>query len=161
MGSNPISSVIKVFIRINISSKEKKSIAKFLSFLSKIKSLKYVLLNQIPRKKTRKFVTVLKSPHVNKTAQEQFEFRFYNRQLLVFSTKPFLIFFNLKKINNSNFSGIKIQTKCLFEKQKYKKKLLSIMDPDNNRLTRKALSKKQYLVNYLNLLDGFGEISMK
>lgn len=162
MGSNPTSSekhyfTLKMFFYIKISAKEKTSISKFLDFLAKIKLFSFVQLNQIPKKKQRKFVTVLKSPHVNKTAQEQFEFRIYVKQLVMFSAKPALSFFILKKIKNSTFSGIKLEIKCLFEKTRKNKRLLKILNPDNVFLNKNC----DQLNNYLKLFDCFGEVSVK
>lgn len=164
MGSNPISSVfeLKMFFYIKISAKEKKGISDFITFISKTKLFKFVTVNQIPKKKKRKFVTILKSPHVNKTAQEQFEFKFYNRQFFIFSAKPFISFFILKKIKNSTFSGINLEIKCLFEKTKITKHLLSILNPDNLDLNLKYYDNKiNHINNYLNLLDCFGEVVIK
>ena len=89
MGSNPTSSEkLIMFIYLKASSKDQKTLEKFVQLFSKLEASTFVI-KCLPKKKKRKFVTVLKSPHVNKTAQEQFEFRFYNKQFLINSFKPF------------------------------------------------------------------------
>ena len=81
-------------IQFSLKSINKLSLNSYITFLKnqfKILNLKYALFN-LPKKKKR--VTLLKSPHVNKTAREQFEIRFYKTIIKINST-------NL--INNPNF----------------------------------------------------------
>ena len=91
---------------IKISSKNKKSVEKITKYILNQKNLS---INSALIKKTlktkkikkRKF-TILKSPHVNKTAQEQFEYRIFQSKFLVsVQNGPRLIYFikNLKKFN--------------------------------------------------------------
>lgn len=148
-----------MFFYIKISAKEKRVISNFMKFFSRISSdLKLLQLSQFPNKRRRKFVTVLKSPHVNKTAQEQFEFRIYSKQFLVFSAKPSLFCFVIKKLNSSTFSGIKLELNSVIEKRKKDKKLLSILNPDNLCLRR---NQNFSLIHYTNLFDSFGEAKIK
>jgi ribosomal protein S10 len=65
-----------MFVTISLQSKSLQSIKKFLTFLEKsCNDFNLVVFMKVQNKVTiRKGVTVLKSPHVNKTAQEQFEF---------------------------------------------------------------------------------------
>ena len=146
-----------MFFYIKIFSKEKKNISKFINFLSKTSLFKFVELNQISNKKKRKFVTILKSPHVNKTAQEQFELRVYSKHILIFSSKPFLSFFILKKLKLLTFSGINLKIKYFFQKKYFNKRVLSVLNPDNVKITQS----KKLNYKYLELFDCFGEVSLK
>ena len=80
-----------MFINIHVSSKSAKSIKLISSFFTnetftkKLNLLTSEFFFQNPTS-TRIF-TVLKSPHVNKTAQEHFEYRLYTRQFKVHSSK--------------------------------------------------------------------------
>jgi len=68
----------KNYIQLNIQTLNKSSFSFYVEFLKKtLKTLniKYSLF-YLPKKKKR--LTVLKSPHVNKTAREQFEIEYFN-----------------------------------------------------------------------------------
>ena len=77
-----------MFIIIQIFSKNSNSISNFLKFLYKLKKNKILNLNftiiQAPQLKKSKQFSVLKSPHVNKKAQEQFEYNVFNKQLKIY-----------------------------------------------------------------------------
>ena len=97
---------------ITISSKKKKSLKNFINFLEQSFNLqKFQLLShcKINKKKIKKF-TVLKSPHVNKSAQEQFEYKIYSITINIssYKIKKYLLF--IKKIRNQLFTEINIKT---------------------------------------------------
>lgn len=119
-----------MFFYLKISCKDKRILKNFLRFLTKIEFLS-TSLKSFPKNKKRKFVTVLKSPHVNKTAQEQFEFRFYSKHFLVRSFKPLTFFLLLKKLKNLSFPGLNIEVKGLLENTKMHKRVLQVVNPDN------------------------------
>ena len=119
-----------MFFYLKVSCKDKRILKKFISFFTKIKSLP-IFIKPFPRHEKRKFITVLKSPHVNKTVQEQFEYRFFSKDFLIFSFKPLIFFLLLKKLKNFSFSGIKLEVKGLFEKSKTHKYTLKLISPDN------------------------------
>jgi len=130
-----------MFFYLKVSCKDKRILKKFTSFFTKIKSLP-IFIKPFPKHEKRKFTTVLKSPHVNKTAQEQFEYRFFSKDFLIFSFKPLIFFLLLKKLKNFSFSGIKLEVKGLFEKNKTHKQTLKLISPDNIVL-RNAYSKQK------------------
>ena len=77
-----------MFIIIQIFSKNSNSISNFLKFLYKLKTnktlnLNFIIIQSSQFKKSKKF-SVLKSPHVNKKAQEQFEYNVFNKQLKIY-----------------------------------------------------------------------------
>ena len=80
-----------MFINIHFCSKNRKSIESFLRFFSKktfTKKLKLVIFSRtyVNLSKRNNF-TMLKSPHVNKVAQEHFAYHLYRYQLKVYSYK--------------------------------------------------------------------------
>ena len=92
MGSNPISSGnLKMFLYLKLLSKDKQTLKKFTDFLVKLEIL-ILNLKCFSKQKKRKFITVLKSPHVNKTAQEQYEFRFYSKEFVINSFRTKIAF---------------------------------------------------------------------
>ena len=76
----------------------KKSLKKFLKFfLLKTRKINSCIINKKFQKTYKKKVlSILKSPHVHKTAQEQFEIEIYNRRK-IYSLK------NLKTIDRISF----------------------------------------------------------
>lgn len=97
--------------RIKFYSKDKKSLHHFLN-LSKRNIITQnfkVFFNLLRKEKVIKKLTVLKSPHVNKTAQEQFGYRFHFAEIFCYSWEIKKYLLVLKKIKNQLFPGIKIQ----------------------------------------------------
>ena len=136
-----------------------------------LKTLPYTI-TRINNHNSKKFVTVLKSPHINKTAQEQFEFRHYNCQFTVYSPKPFLMLLVFKRLFGSAFLGLKFELKVLLDTINVQKKSLN---PDNyiikdlefpillctkNNRDKTGRSKK-IIFKYLQLFDLCGEVNLK
>ena len=117
-----------------------------------------VILKHFSNRRKKKFITILKSPHVNKTAQEQFEFRFYSKEFLVNSVKPLTAFIILKKITNKSFPGVRLRVKSLCGNI-HNVNLVKVLDPDNVILRKKdpfASQKK-----CIQLFDCYGEAYLK
>lgn len=154
-----------MILNVIVKSKTKTSMKKFLNTLNKLKILNFSLKN-IPKKNNKSFVTVLKSPHINKTSQEQFEFRFYTRKIQIITLKPNLFLYIIKKLQKSAFSNIYIKIETII----CEKQLTSLnglkTEPDNfNFVFFKNYSKKSLLnANlqknvelYLNTFSVYGE----
>ena len=144
-----------MFINIYIYSKNKLSIANYLKFLKKYlrkKKLKFKNIIITFRKKTKtKVFTVLKSPHVNKTAQTQFEQRLYKNQLTVYSSNYLKLIYFVKYFSEKNFSDIKIKIKLIKNK-------------NNNFILKKTTSFLNIDVNptsFFKILDSLGEVNFK
>ena len=173
-----------MFFYLKVSCKDERILKKFTTVFTKIKSLS-IFIKSFPTYEKRKFVTVLKSPHVNKTAQEQFEYRFYCKRFLICSGKPFTFFSLLKKLKNLSFLGINLEVKGLFEKNKTNKYSLKMISPDNIVLTnipKISVNKQKLKINkqarvaqtvfnnpqnalllkkYIQLFDLYGETSLR
>ena len=101
-----------MIINIDLKSKSYKTINKFIHIFSYLISKydKECNIKFFKRKTIKSLFSILKSPHVNKRAQEQFEFKYYNCHLTV-STLHYLKILLLLKILNIKFShNIRIKT---------------------------------------------------
>merc|ERR1712154_93976 len=101
-----------MFIIIDIYSKNFYALSTFLnSFLNKkiCNKLKLIIVKSSLQKTKKKKLTVLKSPHVNKKAQEQFELHTYKKRIKCFTFKTLLFLVFLKKIKFYLFSEIVIK----------------------------------------------------
>lgn len=168
-----------MFFYLKISCKDKRILKNFLHFLAKMNFLP-ISLKSFPKNKKRKFVTVLRSPHVNKTAQEQFEFRLYSKHLLIHSFKPLTFLLLLKRLKNLSFTGLNLEVKGFVEKNKMYKHTLKIVNPDNitlynlkslnlsvkhpnknlKQLPENYNSDFSYCKKYIQLFDLYGEICL-
>jgi len=76
-----------MFIILSIYSKNISSLTNFLKFFYKLSTNKKMKLqiftSQHSKKKEKVFFSVLKSPHVNKSAQEQFEYNLFKKQIKI------------------------------------------------------------------------------
>lgn len=140
-----------MFINIYISSKNLASLKLFTSFIIKLVNNKKLtsksLIKKFQQKKEKKIFTVLKSPHVNKTAQTQFEYRLYNKQFTIFTDVPLKIIFFLKYFQENIFSDTKLKLK--FKTNSY----LFQAEPITHF--------KYSTDSYLKYLDIFGELCFK
>jgi hypothetical protein len=67
---------------------------------------------------------------VNKTAQEQFEYRIYSKQITIYSSQNFQYLVFLKKINTH--SDVKIKTK--FNMDHSMEKQIEVLNPTNLKM---------------------------
>jgi len=121
-----------LYYQIKIISKNKTSIKNFFKVFNKILQNFNNITKYLKKKRKIKILTILKSPHVNKTAQEQFETRLYSSQVnICYSSKstPILIF--LKKLKNYVFPDIKIKIKFLVNDLSLKKSQTQLLNPNN------------------------------
>lgn len=120
---------------LKIVSKNEKSLEHFLYFFDKHLKTKFnIIQKQISTQNKRKIITLLKSPHVNKTAQEHFEVRIFTKHIFLkpFYSKKTLIL--LKKILNKLFQDILIRLELITDKFIHQKINRSAFYPDNFRL---------------------------
>jgi len=153
-----------MFFYLKISCKNKKNLKKFLKFFKRLKLLP-ILVKPFSRHQKFEFVSVLKSPHVNKTAQEQFEYRYFFKDFLIFSFKPLIFILFLKKLKSFTFLSIKFEIQVLSENKKVEKHLLRLINPDN-LILQKISFQQNYLdfyccKKYIQLFDSYGEIYLQ
>mgnify|MGYP001199499292 CR=1 FL=1 len=132
-----------------INTKNFQSLKKFsktffkIFFYNSIKKLKYYPLI---KKRTR--FSILKSPHVNKTSQEQFEFRKSYRKIKLYTPYYLKSFFLLNLLYNRFFSS-DINIKIVFLLKKINKQTVHLLKNTKN-FCRK-----------LKVLDTIGETLLK
>ena len=168
---------------VKLYSKDKNSLKRFIQLLHKItrkwKNLTFVSKNI---KKRKKKVTVLKSPHVNKKAQTQFQTITYGTLIKYSSLEMKKSYILLKKIRNHLFPDIKIKieqtvftkppktlikNKFLPKKVYYyknsntktflKKQKNHLLDFQDNTENKRLLLKKNLL--FLKVLDNYGNVT--
>lgn len=154
-----------------ICSKNKQSLIKFLFFLINNTKTNFIIYKYFKKEEKKKIISVLKSPHVNKKAQDQFEFKYYASQfILLFYNSPKCLI-NLKKMKNLLFSDVEIRTTFVLTQNFLKTK---IFDPRNYIIKNcsceikfKNKNYKKYKLrvikkvkNYLKIFDCYGELSL-
>lgn len=147
-------------------SKNKNSLSRnFLLFTSN-SSLNFHVVKKYFQKKTEKhFLTILKSPHVNKSAQEQFEFHLFSKQLSIFPFKRSHYTYILKKVRNTLFSDVMLKIKSSINKEKKNNTRLVIFNPNNFKLNinKSLITQKKRLDELKNIkqLKNFDEKNNK
>jgi ribosomal protein S10 len=160
--------------KITLKSKNKESLNKFIKFFKN--NLRIKQINKIYQKpKKKKLFTILKSPHINKSAQEQFKINFYSLNFIFYVEKNNQIIKLIKKIQLNSFTDVFIKVKAFYSKNLIKKKYINFFNPNNfiNKslgfflYKNKNLNNENYILNYQKLkkliviYDTFGEISLK
>ena len=114
-------------------SKNNKSLLKaILFFLANSDDLN--VQKYFSRKTRRKILTILKSPHVNKTAQEQFEIRTFSTQLLSYNVKSSKFLFFFKSLKENSFADLNFKIKFSLNKKREKRANSTILNPANLKL---------------------------
>jgi ribosomal protein S10 len=153
-----------MFINIKILSKNKMSLQRFLKFFVLFcneNKINFFIKYFSQKQKIHKF-TILKSPHVNKKAQEQFEYRLFSKKLNIFSFQILKFIIVLKKIQLKLFSDIKINIKFILNTIKLKKQISNSLKPNNFKLkTFQNTNYNSKIKSYLKLLDLYGEMSLQ
>ena len=136
---------------VTILSKNKNSIKNFFLFLIKNKLYKKNNFKKHFQKKTkRKKITILKSPHVNKKAQERFEKRLLKKQFTIQTIQNLKKLVLLKKLKFNLFPDIKIVLKQNINKINTKKVSLKIFNPDNLNFNKNS-NITIYNINLINV----------
>ena len=100
-----------MIIKLDLKSKNLKSLKRFLVIFEKFcVSYDNQSIISISNKNIKKVLfSVLKSPHVNKRAQEQFEFKLYNTKIIFYSLKYLKMLLFLKFLSKNFFSDIRFK----------------------------------------------------
>ena len=153
-----------MFINIYLSSKNHTSLNTFVRFFLKITRTKQIdasaFLVQHSKPRLIKKFSVLKSPHVNKKAQDQFEFRVYNKQLSLYSLQGLKLLRVLKQIQHKLFADVKIKVGFVFNDSKLQKKVRKKFNPNKIVLTKNQANESSSKF-HLQLLDMYGEFHFK
>lgn len=149
-----------LFCKLTISSKNRQSLSHLTQICLKNKNLNFKIITKYFKDKTsKKIVTILKSPHINKTAQEQFEERNFTRHIQIRTTKAYSFLIFLKRITNNLLTDVKIKVNFNIKSNFYSYfKNNKTFNPDNFKIyfyRRKIknttfLSKKKNYIDYYN-----------
>lgn len=164
--------------QIKLYSKDKNSLKRFIQLLDNIsnkwKNLTFVFKNI---KKRKKKVTILKSPHVNKKAQTQFQITIFSVLIKYSSWELKKSYILLKKIRNYLFPNVKIKIEQTIQVKKervniknhflpkkifYYKSTTNVLKKQKNSLLSFSHSKEnkkillEKTLQYLKILDHFG-----
>jgi ribosomal protein S10 len=155
--------------KLTISSKNPKTLKTFLLFCFQNKKKIFNLNTTFYKNPTKiKRLTILKSPHVNKKAQTQLEYRIYATQIKISVKNSSKYLTLLKKIKANIFPDLKLKTQILISKQNNFQLQTKLLKPINFSLnkfsTNKISDSKTKISNkaltYLKLLDCFGEVNL-
>ena len=139
-----------MILKLEFITKNKNFIFYFLfilnSYFQKNQNFVYRTCCQL-KKKNRKVVTVLKSPHVNKKAKKKFIYCIFKINITIILIEKKKMFLLYKLITLKSFVDFKIE---LFFKNNIKKIFFK-------NFTLSKLSKKSYITKYMFLLDSCGE----
>lgn len=181
MGSNPISSVhmnkykikncdLSITLKLEITGKNFDTFEDFLNAFEMLDCIqKSTYWKIIPGLNKKDFITILKSPHINKTAQEQFEYRIYNKCIIIRTFKPLLFLSLIKILQNLSFPNIKLKVTIYAEGITFVYKNINLLELFNSRdikLHRRIkntlieLEKKSNLnyIQYITIFDLYGEL---
>jgi ribosomal protein S10 len=168
-----------MFIKINILSKNYNSLKSFIAFFinvcetNNLNSTQFLKFFKHPQKNFK--YTVLKSPHVNKTAQEQFKYSLFSNQVWICSFQLLKFLILLKKTHVLLLSDIKIKIIFFYNKKRLYNVKTETVNPDNFKIQLFHTSKKptkfkshcnkfykttSKLQLYLSLFDIYGEIGL-
>ena len=159
-----------MIITLKISSSNYNSLENFskvlVDRLHTIENMNFSVIGVTNKKKTKNKFTVLKSPHVNKKAREQFEIRNYTRILNIYSYQTLLLLFVVKRIKINSFSEIKLKINLKYNSNQLHKHLKSNFNLNNSFLNKLNFEGNRYKFNdstknYLKRLDVFGETVFK
>lgn len=130
---------------VTITSRNKNSIYNFFLFFNKTSlCILNAKITYCQRNLKKKRLTVLKSPHVNKKAQEQFEYRLFKKQFSIDVTKIFKYLVFLKRLNYKLFPDIHIRLKRVIRNKSTIKSGLKIFDPNCCKLNASYNFKKSF-----------------
>jgi len=136
---------------LTIESKNKNTLDSFLKLFKNTELTNFNFLQKyFKNKKKKQLLTLLKSPHVNKSAQEQFETKLYTNKIVIYSPKNFQSLIFLKKIKINVFPEVKIKIKIFANTKLQVKTQKQILNPNNFQL------------NYFhNLITQISNVSLK
>jgi hypothetical protein len=124
-----------------------------------MKKKKNGFFNYFQQKQKQKIFTTLKSPHVNKTAQEQIEYRLFSKKINIFSFQILKFLILIKQIQTKICPDLEIQIKFVLNNKIIPKTKLILLNPDNYKILKRLFLKKKKNIFYLKLFDMYGELN--
>lgn len=154
-----------MYLNIIIKSKNNNSLKSFLILFKTLSQNKKLKLNNIltvfHKKRFKKVFTVLKSPHVNKTAQEQFEYILFTKSVKIKSSQILKTLIILKKIQAMSFADIHIKIKFRINSISQKDKFIHNLKLKKGRIISKHLFELNQIKTYLLFANLYGKSCFK
>jgi ribosomal protein S10 len=160
-----------MYLDITISSKNNSSLKSFLNAFKTLSQCDPLRLNKtltvFQKKRFKKVFTILKSPHVYKTAQEQFESSLFAKTLKIQTYQQLKTLVILKKMQTVSFADIQIKIKLIINLKCKKKMHVNYLKQKIPRLTRRHvryircdegdIKLKNSVVSYLFVFNLYGK----
>ena len=147
---------------IKLYSKDKKSLEQFKEFVTNLNNKwKNTTFSIKDKKKKRQILTILKSPHVNKKAQTQYQSIIYSTNIKCLALDVKKNYILLKKIKNHLFPDVKIKIEQVVFDKKAKFLKNHTFSPKKIYYYKKTKTKKIILektLHFLKVLDNYGSL---
>ena len=144
-----------MLIKLLFKAKNYISIIFLINIIKKIIIKNSLYFKHYSKTKLKYFITLLKSPHVYKTAQEQIGFKIHKKGLRFVLLKKNHTFFFMKKIQKIMSHNVFLNFKLTYNKKMIFKNLKKLFN------LKRFTFRKTFNINYLKLLDVLGEINLK
>ena len=160
-----------MYLNIAIRSKNYNSLKSFVRIFKILTQTEELKLNKIlkvfQKKRFKKIFTILRSPHVNKSAQEQFEYNLFAKHVNIKSHQILKTLIILKKIKTISFSDIELKIKFIINPKSKKDifinnlklKKIRIGSKKKNRKIFRDIDKFEQIKLYLVCLNLYGKFS--
>jgi ribosomal protein S10 len=153
-------------LHIKFFSRNQSKINSFIFFFLKNALSLSLTKKHLKKKKKKKVLSILKSPHVDKKAQEQFELKTFIKQLTLVSLKNIKFLIALKKLKTKFFPEMKIKIKFSTNNKALEKNVKKTLNPRNSKVStlatqplyKKINQKKIKIISQsIKIFDVFGE----
>ena len=160
-----------MYLNIGIRSKNYNSLKSFVRIFKILTQTEELKLNKIlkvfQKKRFKKIFTILRSPHVNKSAQEQFEYNLFAKHVNIKSHQILKTLIILKKIKTISFLDIELKIKFIINPKSKKDifinnlklKKIRIGSKKKNRKIFRDIDKFEQIKLYLVCLNLYGKFS--
>ena len=149
-------------LHLKISSKNKNSQILFLKTVDQIWHKNHLNLNYLVKnpqqKKIRRIFTLLKSPHVNKTAQEQFEYNLSSKKLKFYTFRLLKLIIMLRKLQSELFPDVEAKVYVVLNIKNLTKLKNHRLNPKLYKLKMVKCLNTTKLLSYLTLFDSHGSL---
>nr|UDP55416.1 ribosomal protein S10 [Schizostauron trachyderma] len=159
--------------KLIVLSKNKRSLVNFFWFIKNNFIFSSNSFKKYSNSKIRvKKFTVLKSPHVNKNAQDQFEIRYFFQKLSVYLPENFKYLVFLKQLTTT-FPDILLKIKISLNKKSENNLKLKFFTPNNFKINKKYYYNKKNVIRnkknysyqnmtefkyFIKIFDSYGEL---
>lgn len=147
--------------QIKIISQNKNSIEKLIILIQHLFNDINTNIKFFETKKKKKILTILKSPHVNKKAQEQFEINTFYKKINIFVPRNKQLLILLKLVKTNLFTDTKINIKFINNNRLLLKKTIQVFNPDNYKLNFfNSITNQKKTVKFFFACDIYGELNL-